>query len=145
MTKFKHLKLTDDTEPELSQAAITRGCCARHILGADLFVEFYADNLDLNSVGRWFCSISHLQGAYRFCTQGGKFSPLFFQAVVIAMSFSKCLAGYQCELLYILVGKSLTLANPWAVTDSHPWEGGGGEINQSLYYDIILTCFQYLQ
>lgn len=145
MTEFKLLKLTDDTEPELSQAAITQGCCARHILGADLFVEFYADNLDLNAVGRWFFSISHLQGADRFCTQGGKFSPLFFQAVVIAMSFSKWLAGYQCELLYILVRKSLTLANPWALTDSCLWEGGGGEINPSLYYDILLTCFQYLK
>lgn len=139
MTKFKHLKLTDDTEPELSQTAITRGCCARHILGADLFVEFYADNLDLNAVGRWFFSISHLQGAYRFCTQGGKFSPLFFQAVVIAMSFSKRLPGYQCELPYILVRKSLTLANPWALTDSGPWEGAGGAVNPYLHYDIILT------
>lgn len=127
MTKFKRLKLTDDTEPELSQAAITRGCCARHVLGADLFVEFYADNLDFNTVGRWFFSISLLQGAYRFCTQGGKFSPLFFQAVVIGVSFSKCLAGYQYELLYILARKSLTLANPWALSDSHPWEEGEGE------------------
>jgi len=33
------------------------------------------------------------------------------------MSFSKYLACYQCELLYILVRKSLTLANPCTVID----------------------------
>lgn len=128
LKEFKHLKLADMilkqnclSHPSHTDAVqVTEQCCAFWVL-IYLWREFQADDLALIATGRWFLSVARLQGASRFCAQGGKFSPLFFTAVVIAMSFSKCLAGYQCELLYILVRKSSTLANPCAMTDFFPW------------------------
>lgn len=128
LKEFKCLKLTDMTPKQnCLWHGSAQGCRASHsavrnVLGADLLFwrEFEAGNLDLSTTGRWFLFISYLQGAHRLCAQGGKFSLLFSKAVVIAVSFSMSLASYQCELLYILVRKSLTLANPCAVIDSRP-------------------------
>lgn len=127
LKEFKHLKLADMipkqnclSHPSHTDAVqVTQQCCTFWVL-IYLWREFQADASAPIAAGRCFLSVARLQGASRFCAQGGKFSPLFFKSVVIAMSFSKCLAGYQCELLYILVRKSSTLANACAVTDFCP-------------------------
>lgn len=150
LKEFKHLKLADMipkqnclSHPSHTDAVqVTQQCCTFWVL-IYLWREFQADASAPIAAGRCFLSVARLQGASRFCAQGGKFSPLFFKAVVTAMSFSKCLAGYQCELLYILVRKPSTLANACAVSDFCPWflflcayarEGG-----RWVYSDTIIT------